>query len=85
MKALLLSLAFLSLFVSLASEACSLTVKVKKASSAAGTINGVAFTGKQLTLLSSSCTIKKDVMGVDEVIALEQAAFNKRIARLKNK
>jgi uncharacterized protein (DUF2141 family) len=91
MKKLFLLLALFSLALHICTGSCahaadcSLTVRVKRASSNSGTVNGVQFTGKQLTLLSDQCSIKKVPLTSDELVKLETAAFEKRLAKLKAK
>jgi hypothetical protein len=73
-----------TLHASMAS-ACSINVKVKKDSAASGTVDGISFTKKQLTALATVCKINRSVYSTNELVALETAAFNKKLAKLKSK
>jgi hypothetical protein len=86
MRSLLLaSLTILFILSNANAALCDFSVKTKRASSTSGTIDGVNFSKKQLEVLAKSgCSVTKNTMPVDELVALEEAAFAKKIAKLKN-
>jgi hypothetical protein len=81
----LLALAFILSPVINARAACTLDVIKKKPDAKTATINGVSVNQKLLEALSKSCALNVRQPSIDELIALEQAASAKRIAKLKAK
>lgn len=64
---------------------CSLTIVKKKPDSKSATLNGVNLNAKTLEALAKSCSLNVTAPSISDLIALEQAASAKRIAKLKAK
>ena len=65
-----------------ASASCLVNVKTKTAKASSGFIDGVSFSKKQLEALKTVCTVKRSNMSKKELIEMERAAFEKRVARI---
>ena len=68
-----------------AQAACTLDVIKKKPDSKTATINGVSVNQRILEALAQSCTLNIRQPSISDLIAAEQAASAKRIAKLKAK
>lgn len=64
-------------------SACSITLKSKKPDAASAKLAGVNFSKKQIDALKTVCTVNRASLSQSELISLEEAAFKKRIAKIK--
>lgn len=64
---------------------CSLTLKVKKEGAKSAKLDGISFSTKQIEALKTICTVKTDVMNVDEQVNDFKKTLEKRIAKLNAK
>jgi hypothetical protein len=77
-------LVFILSTLSLAALAdCSLTLKSKTATTSGAKIGDISFSKKQIEALSTQCKISRQTFSTNELIKLEELAFQKRIAKLK--
>ncbi len=66
-----------------AHAACVVTMKVKNPTAKTGAIDGVKLSAKQLAILEKGCLVKREVYSVNELIKMEQDAYQKKIERIK--
>lgn len=86
MKSLIIvSLLALSTVSMAQSNPCTLTLKVKKEGAKSAKLDGISFSTKQIEALKTICTVKTDVMNVDEQVNDFKKTLEKRIAKLNAK
>lgn len=84
MKALFFVLSLLTIALN-SHASCELTLKSKTATTSGAKIGDVSFSKKQIEAIKSQCSVKRETFSNDELIKLEEMAFQKRIEKLKNK
>lgn len=82
MKTLLIG-SLIALITIASSQACEITLKSKTLTTTGAKIGDVSFSKKQIEALSSVCNVKRTTLSTEELIQLEEIAFQKRIAKLK--